>query len=234
MEQYLLMTQHIQKKYNGKIILDDVTMNVGKGDIYGLIGRNGSGKTTLLRILTGQIQRYKGAVQFENGPQKIKIAALINSPALYLNLSAYENLKAHSYLLSNSDNEELHRVLKTVKLENCGSKTVENFSLGMKQRLKLGLALLDTPDILILDEPVNGLDPEGMTDLREILLKLKQSSGTTIIISSHILSELEKIITRMGILHNGKIVSEIKKTEILQSGLTLEQLYMRNIGGAQC
>ena len=232
MSQYILTAEHIQKKYGGKAVLRDISMNVKQGEIYGLIGKNGSGKTTLFRVLTGLIQEYAGSISVNktNG-RTSKISAVINSPSLFLNMSAFQNMKEQAYLLGIQDNKNIDEVLSVVGLSDCGKKAVKNFSLGMTQRLKLGLALLETPDILILDEPANGLDPDGISELRELLLDLNRSRGITIIISSHILSELEQIVTCIGILHNGEIVKEISTSEVLGDGVTLEKIYMQHTKG---
>ena len=231
---YILAAEHIQKNYEGKAILRDASIHVKQGEIYGLVGKNGSGKTTLLRILTGLIPGYSGTVFVGNVKnRKSKITAVINNPALFLNMSAMDNMKEQACLLGLHDNGKIGQTLKTVGLENFNNKPVKNFSLGMTQRLKLAMALLGDPDILILDEPVNGLDPNGIADLRELLLHLNQGSGVTILISSHILSELEHIATRFGILHDGQIVKEVSTQEILQSGSALENLYMQYTRGGK-
>jgi ABC-type multidrug transport system ATPase subunit len=229
---YILSAEHIQKKYSGNTVLQDVSINVKQGEIYGLVGRNGSGKTTLFRILTGLIQEYTGTVVISEGNnQKCKVAAIINDPALFLNMNALDNMREQAYLLGLRDVEKIDAALKVVSLENCKKKLVKNFSLGMTQRLKLAMALLERPDILILDEPVNGLDPDGIADLRELLLHLNRSEGITIIISSHILSELEQMATCFGILHGGKIVKELYTQDVLQNGNTLEEVYMQHTKG---
>ena len=234
MSHYILTAEHIQKEYNGNTVLRDVSIHIKKGEIYGLVGKNGSGKTTLFRIFTGLIQKYKGTISIEEaGVQKIKISAVINSPSLFLNLSAFENMKAQAFLLRMRDNSRIKQTLKTVGLEDCKNKLVRNFSQGMTQRLKLGMALLENPDILILDEPVNGLDPDGIAELRELLLHLNHDGGMTILISSHILSELEQVATCFGILHDGEIVKEVFIQDILQSGATLEELYMQSTKGGK-
>ena len=157
MDHYILTAEHIQKKYNGNTVLRDVSIRVRKGEIYGLIGKNGSGKTTLFRILTGLIQRYNGTVSVgEAGISKIKISAVINSPSLFLNLSAFENLKLQALLWGIRDYGRIEPTLKTIGLERYKNKLVKSFSMGMTQRLKLGMALLEKPDILILDEPLTG------------------------------------------------------------------------------
>lgn len=234
MSDYILSAEHIQKKYNGNTVLRDVSLHVKKGEIYGLIGKNGSGKTTLFRILIGLIQRYSGTVSVgEIGVPTNKVSAVINSPSLFLNLSAFENIKAQAFLLGMRDNSRIRQTLKTVGLEGCGNKLVRNFSQGMTQRLKLAMALLENPDILILDEPVNGLDPDGIAELHELLLHINQVNGVTIIISSHILSELEHVATCFGILHDGEIAKEVFIQDIFQSGTTLEELYMQFTKGGK-
>jgi ABC-type multidrug transport system ATPase subunit len=235
MNHYSLSAEHIRKKYGGNTVLRDVSVHVKQGEIYGLVGRNGSGKTTLLRILTGLIQEYDGMVsvgRVDNRPSKVSV--VINAPALFLNLSAVENMREQSYLLGFRSDTLITQALITVGLENCGKKPVKTFSLGMTQRLKLGMALLKSPDILILDEPTNGLDPDGIADLRELLLHLNQANGMTILISSHILSELAQLVTCLGILHNGEIVKEMPVRDFFQNGtITLEELYMQYTKGRQ-
>lgn len=234
MNDYILTAEHIRKEYGGNTVLRDVSLHIRKGEIYGLVGKNGSGKTTLFRILTGLIQRYGGTVTVGGiGVQKIKISAEINSPSLFLNMSAFENLRTQALLLGMSDTGRIEQTLKIVGLENSKNKLVRNFSHGMTQRLKLGMALLENPDILILDEPVNGLDPDGIAELRELLLSLNQEEGMTILISSHILSELEHVATCFGILHDGEIVKEVFVQDLLQSGTTLEELYMQSTKGGK-
>ncbi|MDR1542384.1 MAG: ATP-binding cassette domain-containing protein [Clostridiales bacterium] len=231
---YSLSAEHIRKRYGGNTVLRDVSVHVKQGEIYGLVGRNGAGKTTLLRVLTGLIQEYDGMVsvgRIDSRPSKV--SAVINTPALFLNLSAAENMREQSYLLGLRSDTLTAQALITVGLENCGKKPVKTFSLGMMQRLKLGMALLKSPDILILDEPANGLDPEGIAELRELLLHLNQAIGMTIMISSHILSELAQLATCLGILHNGVIVKEMSLRNFSQNGTTLEELYMQHTKGRQ-
>jgi ABC-type multidrug transport system ATPase subunit len=185
---YILTAEHIKKEYNGNTVLRDVSIYIKKGEIYGLIGKNGSGKTTLFRILTGLIQRYNGTVSVGKvNTHKSKVSAVINSPSLFLNLSAFENMKAQAFLLGIHNDSRIKQTLKTVGLQDYKNILAKNFSLGMTQRLKLGMALLKTPDILILDEPINGLDPDGIVELRELLLNLNHTDGMTILTSSQIL-----------------------------------------------
>ena len=225
----ILAAERISKKYGGKHVLHEVSFDLKQGEIYGLVGQNGSGKTTLFRILTGLIHKHGGNVSVGlPGSSNCKVSAVINSPSLFLNMSAFQNMKTQAYLLGIGDGN-IEQVLKTVGLSDCGKKAVRNYSLGMMQRLKLGMALLKNPDILILDEPANGLDPGGISELRELLIGLNRSYGVTILISSHILNELEKIVTTVGILHGGKIVKEVSTHDTHQDGKTLEEIYNQAI-----
>ena len=227
MSNYVLQGSHIGKKYGKHAILNDVSLTLKQGEIYGLIGKNGSGKTTLFRILTGLIQDYSGTVSINES----KISAVINAPALFLNMTAFENMKAQSYLLGVKDNDKIFQILKTIGLSEKNKKPVKDYSLGMTQRLKLALALLENPDILILDEPSNGLDPDGIAELRELMIKLNRTHGITILVSSHILSELGQVASRLGILHEGKIVKELSDKEIFQNSVQLEEIYRECIRG---
>ena len=232
MSQYILEAAHIQKKYGRQTVLRDVSIHVKHGGIYGLIGKNGSGKTTLFRILTGLIQGYSGVVTVSHtGSHESNISAVIDSPSLFLNMSAFENMKAQSFLLGIRDNGRIRQALETVRLSESNKKPVRYYSLGMTQRLKLAMALVGNPEILILDEPANGLDPEGVVELRELLIYLNRTMGKTILVSSHILSELEQIVTCLGILHDGEIVRELSDSDILQNGTGLEKLYMEYARG---
>ncbi len=230
----ILTGEHINKRYGNTLVLRDVSIHIKQGEIYGLIGKNGSGKTTLLRILCGLIPNYGGKITLANiGSSQCKIAAMINSPALFLNMTAFENLKEQSALLGLHTDTKINDILKTIGLEDYADKVAKGFSLGMTQRLKLGMSLLESPDLLILDEPVNGLDPDGIADLRDLLHQLNKKFGMTILISSHILSELEHTATYFGILNNGVIAKEISLHNIQQSNATLENLYMQYTKGGQ-
>jgi ABC-type multidrug transport system ATPase subunit len=232
MSQYVLTAEHIQKQYNGNVVLKDVNMHIRRGEIYGLIGKNGAGKTTLFRILTGLIQQYNGVVSIGSSDvPRAKLGAVINAPSLFLNLSAFENMRIQAMLLGMRGDDLIKQSLQIVGLQDCKNKSVRNFSQGMTQRLKLGMALLDEPNILFLDEPLNGLDPDGIAELRELLLHLNRARGISILISSHILSELEHLAACFGILHDGEIIKEVFIQDILQSGATLEQVYMQSTKG---
>ena len=233
MNHSILTAEHIKMRYGSSTILNDVSIHVEHGDIYGLVGKNGSGKTTLLRILTGLIRNFSGAVSIaKTHGGESRFAVVINDPSLFLNMSAFENMKEQAHLLGLHDDSQIEEVLEAVRLTDYNNKPVRNFSLGMTQRLKLAMALLQRPDILILDEPMNGLDPDGIADLRKLLLHLNEK-GMTILISSHILSELEQVATRLGILHEGKIVKEIATHDAFQNGSSLEKLYMQYTRGGK-
>jgi ABC-type multidrug transport system ATPase subunit len=224
----ILAAEGIHKSYGSKTVLQNTSIHVKQGDIYGLMGQNGSGKTTLLSILTGLISTYSGTVAVGKVKgQAVRMSAVIHSPSLFLNLSAFANVKQQACLLGiGNDTEHIVQTLQAVGLEDTPNKAVKHFSLGMTQRLKLAMALLAKPDLLILDEPVNGLDPEGIAELREMLLRLNRNHGVTILISSHLLSELEQLATCFGILHHGNMVKEFSKEEALRDGQTLEELYL--------
>lgn len=233
MKNNLLTGQHIQKFYKKNCVLKDVSIHIKQGDIYGLIGKNGAGKTTLFRILTGLIPSYDGVVTIGKvNNRQCKVAGVINAPALFLNMTALDNLIVQAKLLNMQEPKEIMNVLKIIGLEHSGDKLVREFSLGMVQRLKLGVALLEKPDLLFLDEPVNGLDPDGIVELRELLHKLNKERNMTIVISSHILSELENTATNYGILCDGKIVKEFSGEDIIHEEKTLEAMYMQYTKGA--
>ncbi|MDO5558594.1 MAG: ATP-binding cassette domain-containing protein [Oscillospiraceae bacterium] len=228
MSEYILSAVHIEKSYGQKKILTDVNINIRPGEIYGLIGKNGSGKTTFLRIITGLITDYKGKVITSQEPEdNFRVSAVIGSPSLYLNMTAYDNLKIQSMLLGYKDDRIIKDSLELVGLENSRVK-IKNFSLGMTQRLRLAAALISSPKLLILDEPINGLDPDAIAGLRHLLTDLNRERKITIIISSHILGELEHTACRFGILHDGMIRKEITSKELKISGISLEELYLQN------
>lgn len=208
----IVQTQGLTKIYSGKMVVDHVNMNIQEGDIYGFIGENGAGKSTFMKMLVGLINPNEGELRLFGNKnvrnERKKIGSVIETPNLYLDLTAYDNLKIFQYSF-NTKKCDLKEILLTVGLKETGNKKVKNFSLGMKQRLAIGIALLGFPEFLILDEPINGLDPEGIQSLRELLVRLNRDRCLTILISSHILGELSKISTKYGILHQGRLVKEI-------------------------
>lgn len=206
----MLETRNLTKKIKEQMILENVSIKVEKGKIYGLLGPNGAGKSTLLKIITKVMNCTSGDIFFEGKSMCTedlkKVGAIIENPAIYPNLTAYENLEVLTVLL-NIDKRRIDYVLKIVGLENTNKKLARNFSLGMKQRLGIAMALINNPELLILDEPTNGLDPLGIQELRE-LIKEFSKKGITVIISSHILSEIEQITIRM---ENGVRVTQVLK-----------------------
>ena len=216
MSQPLIEVKNIHKRYAKHHALDNVSFNIYEGRICGLIGENGAGKTTLIRIISGLIKQDSGEIV---GLKGCKLSSIVESPALHLNLSAYDNL--HYQLLlcgENPSHEKIKEVLNLVGLSDVDpKKKAKDFSLGMRQRLAIGLAIIDSPKLLILDEPINGLDPKGIKDIRDILATLKNDFNITILISSHILSELDLIADDYVIMSKGKVIQEDSKLAILSS-----------------
>ena len=241
MEQYILKVNNLCKKYGNTIVLQQVSLSVPTGSIYGLIGENGAGKTTLFRILAGLSRQTSGAIilagantEAEIIRQRRNVGFMIESPALYPNLSVLENLYiSQLQYCGKKDIVYANQTLELVGLGGQKQKKAKHLSLGMKQRLALATALLHDPKILILDEPTNGLDPMGMIAFRHLLLKLNADNNISIIISSHILSELEYIATHYGFLHNGKLLKEISSSDISKSADSLVKYYKKVMEGYQ-
>ena len=207
---------------NGARTLDDINLLVPKGSIYGFLGPNGAGKTTTLRLLLGLLRNQQGKLQiFEKDftSHRIEIlkrlGSLIEQPSLYLHLTAKDNLEIYR-LIYHVNKSRIDEVLKIVGLESTNKKKVKQFSLGMKQRLSIAIALLHEPELLILDEPTNGLDPNGIIETRELIKNLNREHGTTVIVSSHILNEVERMATHVGIIHKGKLLFQGQLTELHQ------------------
>lgn len=217
--EYVIETKNLMKKYPNKIAVNNVNMHVKKGDIYGFIGKNGAGKTSTMKLILGLSNPTSGEIIINNSRNLIKerkkIGSLIEAPGLFKNKTAFENLKQFS-LVSGGTDKEIKEILEIVGLSKTGNRKAGNFSLGMRQRLGIGIALLGNPEILILDEPINGLDPEGIKDVRDTLIKLNKKRGVTLIISSHLLDELAKITTTYGIINDGVLVEEITSSELLK------------------
>ena len=219
----VLEVHNIEKRYRNVSVLKNLNMTIKKGAIYGLIGKNGSGKTTLIRIITGLQNPTSGFYSLYNVPyddsnildKRNRIGAIVETPSMYGNMSAKDNLIVQFKNIGIPSLNKIDYLLKIVGLQNVGSKKVKYFSLGMKQRLGIAIALSSNPDFLILDEPINGLDPEGIIEIRELILNLNKK-GITILISSHYLDELSKIATYYGFLDNGRIISEISADELNQ------------------
>ena len=210
----LLIVNNINMSFGSFHILKDVNMTVHKGDIYGFVGRNGAGKTTLIRAITGLITPQSGSYTLNTSKRLGAISAIVEAPAIKTGMTGYDNLKLQAMLLGIKDYDaKIKEALELVDLPN-DNKKAGNYSLGMRQRLAIASALLGDPELMILDEPANGLDPKGMVEMRELIIKLNKEKGITFIISSHILSELDKMATTYGFIEDGHIIKEIKADDI--------------------
>ncbi len=218
----VIQTMGLSKRYKDSWAVDHLDLRVEQGDVYGFIGRNGAGKSTTLKLLCGLARPTQGEALIFGKPiqdpvARRRVGALIEQPGLYPDLSGRENLRLCAMLLGlDSPVRQVDEILETVGLSPKEKKPVKHYSMGMKQRLGVGVALLGGPDLLLLDEPINGLDPEGIREMRELLLRLNWERGLTILISSHILGELSKIATRYGIIQQGRMVEEITSGELAQ------------------
>lgn len=217
--EYIIETEGLTKRYGKRLCVNNISIHIAKGDIYGFIGRNGAGKTTAMRLILGLARPTSGKIKLFNSDdlnaQRKKIGSLIEAPGLYKRCSALENMKRFS-ILYGGDDKEIEELLSFVGLNGVCNKKVGQFSLGMKQRLGIAIALLGNPEVLILDEPVNGLDPAGIKEVRDLLLKLNKEKNVTIMISSHLLDELAKITTKYGIINNGVLVEEIDAQKLME------------------
>lgn len=218
--EYILRTNKLTKKYKNDFAIENINVTIKKGEIYGFIGQNGAGKSTMLRLITGLIFPTGGSIElFGNDNYKLtevqkRMGAIIENPALFLNMTAQQNLEVHRMQKGIPGKDCIDKTLELVGLADTGNKKAINFSLGMKQRLGLAIALLSDPEFLILDEPTNGLDPMGIVELRELIKKLNREKGFTVLISSHILSELHQLATKFGIIHRGKLLEELTSKEL--------------------
>lgn len=220
--EYVLSTQGLSKHYKDFKALDGLTMRIPKGSIYGLVGKNGAGKTTLIRLVCGLQAPTSGdftlyGIRSDNREivkARRRMGAVVETPSIYLDMTAEDNLKQQYLILGLPSYDSIPELLKMVGLENTGKKKAKNFSLGMKQRLGIAIALAGDPDFLILDEPTNGLDPQGIVEIRELILKLNRERQITVLISSHILDELSRLATHYGIIDNGRMVKELSAEEL--------------------
>lgn len=219
----VLSIKDLTKVYGKFSVLKGVTLDIPKGSIFGLVGRNGAGKTTLMRIVTGLAEPTSGSYSLSgisNTDKKIlsvrrRMGSIIESPAIYRNLSAYDNVKLQYINLGMTSYDSIPELLELVDLQSTGKKKAGKFSLGMRQRLGIAVALCGNPDILILDEPINGLDPQGIIQMREILLKINHERHTTILISSHILEELSKLATHYAFIEKGEILQTLSSHDLM-------------------
>lgn len=220
--EYVLQTDNLTKCYKNIPALDGLTMHIPKGAIYGFVGRNGAGKTTLIRLICGLQEPSSGSFSLfgirkdskDIVNSRRKIGAIVETPAIYMDMTAEENLRQQYRILGISSYVSIPEILKLVGLENTGKKKVRQFSLGMKQRLGIAIALSGDPRLLILDEPTNGLDPQGIVEMREMILKLNRKREITVLISSHILDELSRLATHYGIIDHGQMVKELSAQEL--------------------
>ncbi len=215
--EFIVETKNLTKKFSNKVAVNKINMHIKKGDIYGFIGKNGAGKTTAMKMILGLLNPSDGEILI-NGSKELdkerrKIGSLIENPGLYKNCTAYENLKRFSIIYGGNDSD-IKEILELVGLADTGKKKAGKFSLGMKQRLGIGIALLGNPELLVLDEPINGLDPAGIKEIRDLLVKLNKERDVTILISSHILDELAKITTTYGIINEGSLIEEVSSDEL--------------------
>ncbi len=220
--EYILKTNELCKTYKNFHALNGLTMNVPKGAIYGFIGKNGAGKTTLIRLICGLQHPTSGEFELygiKNTDKAIlksrrRIGAVIETPSIYTDMTAAENIRQQYRILGLPDFDGIDEILKLVGLEDTGKKKVKNFSLGMRQRLGIAVSLCGNPDFLVLDEPINGLDPQGIVEIRELILRLNKERKITVLISSHILDELSKLATHFGFIDKGRIVREMSAEEL--------------------
>lgn len=223
--EYVLRTNALCKNYKDYKALNGLSMNVPKGFIYGFVGKNGAGKTTLIRLICGLQEPTSGEYTLygrKNTDKSIlksrrRIGAVVETPSIYLDMTAQENLKQQYQILGLPSYDGLEEILKLVGLEHTGRKKAKNFSLGMRQRLGIAIALVGDPDFLVLDEPVNGLDPQGVIEMRELLLNLNRKHQITVLISSHILDELSRLATHYGFIDKGYLIKEITAKELEDS-----------------
>lgn len=217
MTEYVIETENLTKKYKDKTVVNNINMKVEKGKIYGLLGKNGAGKTTTMRMLLNMATKTSGKIMlFGNVPDNStyrKIGSIIETPGFYENLTAEENLKIISKIRGNYSKENIDEILTSVSLDD-NNKKYRDFSLGMKQRLGIAAAIMHNPELLILDEPINGLDPIGIKKIRHLLKRLSRENATTILISSHILSEIENLADIIGVMDNGQLITELTKDEL--------------------
>lgn len=217
--EYVLKTFNLTKLYKNKLVLNKVSMNIKRGDIYGFVGENGSGKTTVIRCVCGLVKPNGGSIELfgtKDTDTKIlaerkKMSAVVESPSIYLNMSAFDNLKMQSDIIGLNSYDKIEEVLSVVGLLDLSKdkKKAGDFSLGMRQRLGIAMALLSEPEFMILDEPMNGVDPSGIVEIRELILKLNREKNMTFLISSHILTELSLVATTYGIISKGKLIKEV-------------------------
>lgn len=233
---YALETEKLSKSYGRFKALDGLDVHVPQGAIYGLVGKNGAGKTTLIRIICGLQSPTSGGFSIYGVPSagrvnsaRTRIGAVVETPSIYSDMSARDNLRMQYRVLGLPSEADIERLLKLVGLSDTGRKKAGHFSLGMRQRLGIAVALAGSPDLLILDEPINGLDPQGIIEIRELILKLNRELGITVLVSSHNLDELSRIATHYGFINEGRTVREISRQELDKACRRCMRLVVRNM-----
>ena len=240
--EYVLKTNALSKTYKNFKALNGLTMSVPKGAIYGFVGKNGAGKTTLIRLICGLQEPASGGYSLygiENSDKEIlksrrRMGAVVETPSVYQDLTAVDNLKEQYRIIGLPSYDDIPNLLKLVGLENTGNKKAKNFSLGMRQRLGIAIALAGSPDFLVLDEPVNGLDPQGIIEMRELILKLNRERQITVLISSHILDELSRLATHYGFIDGGRMVKEISAEELEAACRKCIRIEVTNVKALAC
>ncbi len=235
--EFVLKTNALGKNYKDFKALNGLSMNVPKGSIYGFVGKNGAGKTTLIRLICGLQEPTSGDYMLygkKNTDKEIvksrrRMGAVVETPSIYLDMTAEDNLKQQYRILGLPSYDGLTDILKLVGLENTGKKKAKNFSLGMRQRLGIAIALVGDPDFLVLDEPVNGLDPQGIIEMRELILKLNREHQITVLISSHILDELSRLATHYGFIDSGRMIKEISAKELEEACRKCVRIEVTNV-----
>ena len=233
---YILKTNHLTKVFEDKEVVSSVNMNVQKGEIYGFLGPNGAGKTTVMKMITNLIKPTNGEIEIfgerltDQSFEVLKrIGSIIEYPIFYDKLTARETLQLHCDYMGYYNQKEIEQVLDMVSLVNTGNKRVKEFSLGMKQRLGIARAIITKPELLILDEPINGLDPQGIKEMRDLFRMLSKEYGITIIVSSHILGEIEQLADTIGVINNGKLIQEISLAQLTRSQTDYIELVVQDI-----
>lgn len=228
-----VLVKNLVKTFNHQEVIKNCSMTVPYGKIYGLLGANGAGKTTLMKVLIGLLKPTAGEIQVlgvdissENKEYLSKIGSLIETPVFYSNLTVEENLSLHCSYLNKNYKEKISETLDLVGVPGIEKRNIKELSLGMKQRLAIGRSLLCEPELLILDEPINGVDPKGIIEIRNLLFKLNQERNITILISSHIINEIEKIADVVGIMQEGQFIAEISKEEFQHTDFNLENYFV--------
>ena len=233
----ILRTNHLTKRYNNRAVVNDLSMTIHEGDIYGFIGKNGAGKTTLIRMITGLASPSDGNILLFGSPElkegRSAIGTVIESPALYPGMTARQNLIVQCKLQGIRDESQADAILTLVGLDDTGHKKAKDFSLGMRQRLGIALALLPRPRLVILDEPTNGLDIEGVVHIRSVIKEMSEKNKTTFLISGHVASELEKLCDKVAVIYDGRLLAMNSMEEVLENFPSLEDYFLSIVGNAK-